>query len=135
MLTKCITCCRWFGEIDLQIVLNSKPFIHDCAITNNYVLIFDLPVTFNTSRRNKDENASDYPVVWDDNYSSKLGLLNRNTNEIKWIEVPNCFLFHVVNSYEDSPGKVILDFCRYDKLFDFNNPLPLEKNPFDKMGN
>ena len=68
------------GEIttDLPIVLNSKPMIHDCAITNNYVLIFDLPVTFNTSRRNKDENASDYPVVWDDNYSSRLGLLNRN---------------------------------------------------------
>ena len=120
------------GEIttDLPIVLNSKPMIHDCAITNNYVLIFDLPVTFNTSRRNKDENASDYPVVWDDNYSSRLGLLNRNTNEIKWIEVPNCFLFHVVNSYEDNSGKVILDFCRYEKLFDFNNPLPFGKKPF-----
>ena len=69
--------------------------IHDCAITENYVLIFDLPVTFNTGRRTDNKDGSDYPVIWDDTYQSKLGLLNRHSSEIKWIEVPKCFLFHV----------------------------------------
>ena len=120
------------GEIstDLPIELQSSPMIHDCAITKNYVLIFDLPVTFNTGRREGQENGSDYPVIWDDNYQPRVGLLNRNSFEVKWIDVPKCFLFHVVNSYEDDTGKVILDFCRYEKLFDFNNPLPFGKKPY-----
>ena len=120
------------GEIstDIPIILNSKPMIHDCAITENYVLIFDLPVTFNTSRRTDNKDGSDYPVIWDDKYQSKLGLLNRHSSEIKWIEVPKCFLFHVVNSYENKSGKIILDFCRYEKLFDFDNPLPFGNKPF-----
>ena len=40
------------------------------------------------------------------------------------------FLFHIVNSYENEAGEVILDFCRYDKLFDFENPLPMGHKPF-----
>ena len=47
-----------------------------------------------------------------------------------WIEVNPGFLFHIVNSYEDDNGQVILDFCRYERLFDFDNPLPMGQKPF-----
>ena len=110
----------------------SRPMVHDCAITKNYVLIFDLPVTFNLGRRDDDNNpiGGDYPVVWNDKHTSRVGLQNKKTDEIIWIEVNPGFLFHIVNSYEDDNGQVILDFCRYERLFDFDNPLPMGQKPF-----
>ena len=52
----------------------SRPMVHDCAITKNYVLIFDLPVTFNLGRRDDDSNpiGGDYPVVWNDKHTSRV---------------------------------------------------------------
>ena len=63
--------------------------VHDCAITKNYVLIFDLPVTFNLGRRDGDNNpiGGDYPVVWNDKHISRVGLQSKKTDEIIWIEV------------------------------------------------
>lgn len=117
---------------DHIIDLPSKPMVHDCAITKNFILVFDLPVTFNLGRRDKSKNSSgsDYPVIWNDEHISRVGLQNKETSEIIWIEVNPGFLFHIVNSFEDVEGKVILDFCRYDRLFDFNNPLPMGNKPY-----
>ena len=110
----------------------SRPMVHDCAITKNYVLIFDLPVTFNLGRRDGDNNpiGGDYPVVWNDKHISRVGLQSKKTDEIIWIEVNPGFLFHIVNSYENENGQVVLDFCRYERLFDFDNPLPMGQKPF-----
>ena len=110
----------------------SRPMVHDCAITKNYVLIFDLPVTFNLGRRDDDNNpiGGDYPVVWNDKHISRVGLQSKKTDEIIWIEVNPGFLFHIVNSYENENGQVVLDFCRYERLFDFDNPLPMGQKPF-----
>ena len=117
---------------DLAIELPSKPMVHDCAITKNYVLIFDLPVTFNLGRRDKDNDliGSDYPVIWDEKHVARVGLQSRINEQITWVDVNPGFLFHIVNSYEDSQGNVILDFCRYEKLFEINNPLPMGYKPF-----
>jgi carotenoid cleavage dioxygenase len=110
----------------------SRPMVHDCAITKNYVLIFDMPVTFNLGRRDDDNNpiGGDYPVVWNDKHTSRVGLQSKKTDEIIWIEVNPGFLFHIVNSYENENGQVVLDFCRYERLFDFDNPLPMGQKPF-----
>ena len=78
----------------------SRPMVHDCAITKNYVLIFDLPVTFNLGRRENENNQAggDYPVIWNDKHTSRVGLQSKKTDEIIWIEVNPGFLFHIVNS-------------------------------------
>ena len=117
---------------DQVIETPSRPMVHDCAITKNYVLIFDLPVTFNLGRRDGDNNpiGGDYPVVWNDKHISRVGLQSKKTDEIIWIEVNPGFLFHIVNSYENENGQVVLDFCRYERLFDFDNPLPMGQKPF-----
>ena len=117
---------------DHVIELPSRPMVHDCAITKNYVLVFDLPVTFNLGRREADKNSTggDYPVIWNEKHLPRVGLQNKKTDEITWIEVNPGFLFHIVNSYEDEKGQVILDFCRYERLFDFENPLPMGNKPY-----
>ena len=110
----------------------SRPMVHDCAITKNYVLIFDLPVTFNLGRRENENNQAggDYPVIWNDKHTSRVGLQSKKTDEIIWIEVNPGFLFHIVNSYENENGQVVMDFCRYERLFDFESPLPMGQKPF-----
>lgn len=117
---------------DQIIELSSRPMVHDCAITENYILVFDLPATFNLGRRDGQNKVTsgDYPVIWDEDHNSRVGLQSRHSDEITWIDVPKGFLFHIVNSYENEAGEVILDFCRYDKLFDFENPLPMGHKPF-----
>ena len=49
---------------------------------------------------------------------------NKAFNQFK--DLPILF----VNSYENEAGEIILDFCRYDRLFDFENPLPMGHKPF-----
>ena len=58
-------------------------------------LFFDLPVTFNLGRRDDDNNpiGGDYPVVWNDKHTSRVGLQNKKTDEIIWIEVNPGFFF------------------------------------------
>jgi hypothetical protein len=42
----------------------------------NYILVFDLPATFNLGRREGQNKATsgDYPVIWDEDHNSRVGL-------------------------------------------------------------
>ncbi len=36
--------------------------------------------------------------------------------DVKWFDVPTCFVFHIMNSFEQG-DEVIIDAARYDKLW------------------
>ena len=51
--------------------------------------------------------------------------------DVKWFDVPSCFVFHIMNSYQ-SGDEVIVDAARYDKLWvknshDFFHPAHLSR--------
>jgi 8'-apo-carotenoid 13,14-cleaving dioxygenase len=92
------------------------PMIHDCMITANYVIIFDLPVTFSmklllAGRR--------FPYAWNPQHEARVGLLPREGTDadIIWCPVEPCAVFHPANAYETADGKVILDVCAHDSMF------------------
>ena len=56
--------------------------LHDCAITKNYMLVFDLSVVFDFYKLGRGY----FPFSWDDNHQSRIGLLDRNgdSNAVQW---------------------------------------------------
>ena len=102
--------------------LSSGTMLHECAITENYVLVLDLSVTFSFYKL----STGYFPFSWNDDHQARIGLLDRKSNsqEIKWFNIDPCYFFHTVNAYEDQQGNVIFDAMRYQRTFDedWNGP-------------
>lgn len=92
------------------------PSIHDCAITENYVLIFDLPVTFSMKSLIK---GYSFPYRWNANHPARIGLLPRGGTDadVIWVPVEPCYVFHPANAYESKDGKVIVDVVAHSSMF------------------
>lgn len=98
------------------IAVEHGPSIHDCAITDNYVLVFDLPVTFSMKELIA---GARFPYAWNDKHQARVGLCPRNgsgANTI-WNDVDPCYVFHPANAYETEDGKVIVDVVAYETMF------------------
>lgn len=83
--------------------------MHDFAITKNYSLFLDLPVTLSIARSMRGEPALKY----EPDLNARVGVLPRygKSEEIRWFEVEPCCVFHTLNAFEVGE-KVVLDACR-----------------------
>jgi carotenoid cleavage dioxygenase len=97
--------------------------MHDMSLTSRYVVIYDLPVTINFELINQGRSL---PFAWNPDYQPRVGLLPRDggAEDIVWAEVSPCYVFHPMNAYDDEDGNVVLDVCRYERMFerDTNGP-------------
>lgn len=92
------------------------PSIHDCAITANHVLIFDLPVTFSMKML---LSGYSFPYAWNEAHQARVGLLPRNGSgdSVIWVPVEPCYVFHPANAFETAEGKVIVDVVAHETMF------------------
>jgi carotenoid cleavage dioxygenase len=92
------------------------PSIHDCAITQRYVLVLDLPVTFSMEAAMAGRS---FPYRWNPAHPARVGLLPRagTQDEIIWCEVEPCYVFHVANAWDQADGTVILDVVAHETMF------------------
>lgn len=110
-------------EIDIPVA--HGPSIHDCALTPNHVVIFDLPVTFSMKALLAGHR---FPYRWNPEHKARVGLLPRSgVPEVTWCDVDPCYVFHVGNSFEDAQGRVVVDLCAYETIFDGDMPGPYGK--------
>lgn len=107
------------GRVDkvVDIPLPGMSMIHDMSLTEHYVVIYDLPVTVDLELALSGRFS--FPFRWNDDYGARVGLLPRNgaAADIIWAEVEPCYLFHPLNAFEDEQGRVVLDVCRYERMF------------------
>lgn len=100
----------------VNVPVPGKPMVHDCAITKRYAVLFDLPVTFDLP------TAMDggFPYIWNRDYGARVGLLPRegSASDVRWLDVPLCYVFHPLNAYDLPDGKVVLDVVRHQRIFD-----------------
>ncbi len=91
------------------------PSIHDCAITDNFILVFDLPVTFSMKEFLA---GARFPYAWNDNHRARVGLCPRDGSsaDTLWHDVDPCYVFHPANAYEQD-GTVIVDVVAHESMF------------------
>jgi carotenoid cleavage dioxygenase len=101
------------GElIDSQVVSVPGPtMMHDFAITAQYVIWLDLPLTFAAELLQRPT----VPYRWNDAYGARLGVMPRSGGPVRWFEIDPCYVYHVGNAYEDPTGRIVLDAVRYDR--------------------
>lgn len=106
---------------ETPITVVNGPSIHDCALTANYAVVLDLPVTFSMKAM---INGYQFPYRWNADHKARVGLVPRQGGEPIWCEVDPCYVFHVGNSFEDDAGRVVIDLCPYETIFDGDMPGP-----------
>jgi carotenoid cleavage dioxygenase len=122
----------------IEVPVSHGPSIHECAITKNHVLIFDLPVTFSMAAL---IGGQGFPYRWNPEHKARVGLLPRDggAEDVIWCDVDPCYVFHVANSYEDADGQVICDSAVYETMFSEGpegpngKPLGLERWTIDPV--
>jgi carotenoid cleavage dioxygenase len=102
---------------ELAIPVRHGPMIHDCAITDRYVVILDLPVTFSMPALIAGQR---FPYRWNPDHRPRIGLLPRNggAEDAIWCDVAPGYVFHVANAYDRPDGTVVMDVCAYERMFD-----------------
>ena len=115
------------GTVDrtLDIATPAMPMIHDMGLTQTQVVVMDLPVAIDVEAAMA---GSSFPFRWYDDYDARVGLLPRaaaSGDEIVWCSIGPCYAFHPVNSYDTDDGRVIVDICVYEKLFDHDRNGPI----------
>jgi carotenoid cleavage dioxygenase-like enzyme len=98
------------------VAVQDGPSIHDCMITEKYVIILDMPVTFSIKSY---LGGQGFPYKWNPKHKARVGLLAREGkgSDTIWCEVEPCYVFHPCNAYDNPDGTVTFDACVHDKVF------------------
>lgn len=83
--------------------------MHDFALTEKYVVIFDLPITFDPAGA---ERGDIVPYVWNEKHPTRVGLLPRAGGEVRWFEVDPVYYSHTLNAYDEG-SSVVVDMTTY----------------------
>ncbi|MDZ7958413.1 MAG: carotenoid oxygenase family protein [Aulosira sp. DedQUE10] len=99
------------GEL-LQTVAIDIPtsvMMHDFAISENYTIFMDLPLTLSAERLHRGEPM----LMFESDRPSRFGIVPRSgdNGNIRWFESSPCYVFHTLNAYEEG-DEVVLIACR-----------------------
>ena len=96
------------GELlrTVPIELPMGVMMHDFAITENYSIFMDLPLTFSMQRAQRGEPL----LMFESNRPSRFGIVPRHgdNSNIRWFETTACYVFHTLNAYEDGDEIVLI---------------------------
>jgi carotenoid cleavage dioxygenase len=101
----------------VDVPLPGMVMLHDMSLTRSYAVIYDLPVTVDFDL----VGAGRFPFRWNPDYTPRIGLLPRTSTDaadIIWCELDPCYAYHPMNAYDAEDGTVVIDICRYDRMFD-----------------
>ena len=106
---------EWADEVDIP--MQGMSMIHDMSLTQNYAVIFDLPVTLSFMALG---TGASFPFRWDNDHEPRVGLLPRNGEgkDVIWSPIKPNYAYHPMNAYEDEQGNVVIDIVRYERMFD-----------------
>lgn len=138
----------------IAIETTGAPMVHDFALTEKNIVVFDLPVTLDLpgpmgrlSGRAMPDRVGTFlrkasstgrggpsklglPYRWNPDYPARVGVLPREApaSSIRWFDVEPCYVFHPLNAFDDG-GNVVVDVVRHPRTFDTDVHGPNEGPP------
>ena len=88
------------------------PFLHDFALSENYVIVFDIPLTFSMTKM---------LFQWDPEHQARVGVLSRKGGDVRWLPVESFYVSHVLNAYDDG-STITVDLIRSEGPVDVADP-------------
>lgn len=79
-----------------------NPYMHDFALTDNYVVMYDSPVVFSFANLH-----TGIPYVWDEDHAARVGVLPRSGGAVHWFTVSPGMPAHTLNAFEDGARLVV----------------------------
>lgn len=86
-------------------------FLHDSVMTENYVVVMDLPLTLRTTHIIKDR----FPVEYEPDHPARIGLVPRNNSgnnaddeNILWFDCEPGVVLHASNAWETDDGETVI---------------------------
>ena len=97
------------------IELPAPAMVHDFAVTASRVVFLDLPVLFDMALVGK----RPFPFTWRPDNGARVGVMPRggSDSDIVWCDIEPCYVFHVLNAYDDADRNVVIDVVRYADMF------------------
>ncbi|MFZ5616561.1 MAG: carotenoid oxygenase family protein, partial [Pseudomonadota bacterium] len=97
-----------------EIPIGGPVMMHDFCATRTKAVFMDLPIVFDMAIAMQ----GGMPYRWSEDYPARLGVMPRNgtTRDLKWFDIPSCYVFHPLNAYDDGEA-VVLDVARYEKMW------------------
>ncbi|MBW4542932.1 MAG: carotenoid oxygenase family protein [Symplocastrum torsivum CPER-KK1] len=96
------------GELlrTVPIDLPEAVMMHDFAITENYTIFMDLPLTFSIARMQQGKPL----LMFEQEKPSRFCILphHGDNNSIRWFECPACYVVHTLNAYEEGDEVVLI---------------------------
>jgi carotenoid cleavage dioxygenase-like enzyme len=110
----------------VEVPVTDGPMVHDMAVTEHHALLFDLPVTFDLGAA---MGGSTFPYRWNDDHPARIGLLplEGGADDVRWVEVDPCYVYHSLNAFDGPGGEVVLDVVRHERTFEHNRLGPDEE--------
>ncbi|WP_433252966.1 carotenoid oxygenase family protein [Streptosporangium sp. CA-135522] len=97
---------------------------HDMAITADHAILMDLPLyqDMDAARQGR------YKLTFDRETPSRFGILPRRgqAHEIRWFEAKPCYIYHVVNAWEEGE-EIVMDVCRVSRPAPAGSGSPLAR--------
>src|SRR5690606_14461893 len=82
------------------------PMVHDCSITERWMVVYDLPVTFDIDAAMAGRS---FPYAWSDDHPARIGRvpLGGRGDQVRWFDVAPCYVFHPLNAHDDGTDVVL----------------------------
>jgi carotenoid cleavage dioxygenase len=118
------------GELvrTLAIDIPEPVMMHDFALSSRHVIFLDLPEVFDMKRA----LSGKHPLWFNRNRPARFGIMPRQgtADQIRWFESPACFIFHVLNAYDEGEA-VVLQACRmpeFPDIVEFGTSHPTDRD-------
>jgi carotenoid cleavage dioxygenase len=86
--------------------------VHDFIVTQRHVLFPILPLSGSKARL----RAGGSPFAWEPALGAYVGLMLREQGvaSLRWLHIENCYVFHVLNAWDDG-GRIVADVMQFEQ--------------------
>ncbi len=111
-------------EHEVSIDLPGPRLPHDMAITANWSILMDLPLVQDTVAARQGRHK----ITFDRTTPTRFAVIPRRGTEVRWFTAEPCYIYHVVNAWEDGQT-IVLDVCRVTQP----EPLPTRRGSLGRL--